>query len=187
MSVSAKPNRREQRAAAQRFIETLEGTTFPNSQRIYLRGSCDDIRVPMREITLNPTIIGGSSETPQYAPNERVSVYDTSGPYGDPAVTIDVHTGLQALRQGWIVERDDTDELTDRSSAWTRERLADNGLDALRFQGRLTPRRARSGRCVTQLHYARQGIITPEMEFIALHENMGRASPQSSAAPPAPR
>ncbi|MBF3314117.1 phosphomethylpyrimidine synthase ThiC, partial [Leptospira borgpetersenii serovar Hardjo-bovis] len=85
MSVSNKPGRREQRAAAQHFIDTLQGTAFPNSHRIYLTGSREDIRVPMREIRLSPPLAGGSNENPRYEPNEPVPVYDTSGAYGEPA------------------------------------------------------------------------------------------------------
>lgn len=169
-----KPNRREQRAAAQHFINTLEGTAFPNSQRIYLTGSRDDIRVPMREIQLSPTATGGSKENPQFTPNDAIPVYDTSGAYGDPAINIDVLRGLSPLRANWISERDDCELLNDRSSAYTKERLADDGLDELRFETQLTPKRAKAGKIVTQLHYARQGIVTPEMEFIAIRENMGR-------------
>ena len=171
---TAKLTRREQRAQAQHFIDTLEGTAFPNSKRIYISGSQADIRVPMREIQLSPTLIGGSKENPQYEDNEAVPVYDTSGPYGDPDVAINVQQGLAKLRQPWIEARNDCEELNVRSSAYTKERLADDGLDALRFTGLLTPKRARAGKCVTQLHYARQGIVTPEMEFIAIRENMGR-------------
>ena len=171
---TAKLTRREQRAQAQHFIDTLEGTAFPNSKRIYISGSQADIRVPMREIQLSPTLIGGSKENPQYEDNEAVPVYDTSGPYGDPDVAINVQQGLAKLRQPWIEARNDCEELSVRSSAYTKERLADDGLDALRFTGLLTPKRARAGKCVTQLHYARQGIVTPEMEFIAIRENMGR-------------
>jgi len=174
MSVTTKPSRREQRAQAQHFIDTLEGTAFPNSKRIYITGSQPDIRIPMREIQLSPTLIGGSKDTPQYEENEAVPVYDTSGPYGDPDVAINVQQGLAKLRQPWITARNDSEELDDRSSAYTKERLADDGLDELRFTGLLTPKRAKSGHCVTQLHYARQGIVTPEMEFIAVRENMGR-------------
>jgi len=174
MSATTKPNRRETRARAQHFIDTLEGTAFPNSSRIYLSGTRDDIRVPMREIHLSPTLTGGSQNAPRYEPNEPVPVYDTSGPYGDPAVQIDVHAGLSKLRSRWIAERGDTEPLTALSSAYTRERLADEGLDTLRFTGLLTPLRAKAGQRVTQLHYARQGIVTPEMEFIAIRENMGR-------------
>ncbi|HCB5398265.1 TPA: phosphomethylpyrimidine synthase ThiC [Salmonella enterica subsp. enterica serovar Vinohrady] len=166
--------RREQRAKAQHFIDTLEGTAFPNSKRIYVTGSQHDIRVPMREIQLSPTLIGGSKENPQFEENEAVPVYDTSGPYGDPEVAINVQQGLAKLRQPWIDARADVETLSDRSSAYTRERLTDEGLDALRFTGLLTPKRAKAGHRVTQLHYARQGIVTPEMEFIAIRENMGR-------------
>ncbi|HEC8002965.1 TPA: phosphomethylpyrimidine synthase ThiC [Salmonella enterica subsp. enterica serovar Orientalis] len=166
--------RREQRAKAQHFIDTLEGTAFPNSKRIYVTGSQHDIRVPMREIQLSPTLIGGSKDNPQFEENEPVPVYDTSGPYGDPEVAINVQQGLAKLRQPWIDARNDSEELDDRSSAYTRERLADDGLNDLRFTGLLTPKRAKAGHRVTQLHYARQGIVTPEMEFIAIRENMGR-------------
>ena len=174
MSVTTKPSRREQRAQAQHFIDTLEGTAFPNSQRIYITGSQPDIRIPMREIQLSPTLIGGNKENPQFEANEAVPVYDTSGPYGDPDVAINVQQGIAKLRQPWIAARGDSEELDDRSSAYTKERLADDGLDELRFNGLLTPKRAKAGKCVTQLHYARQGIVTPEMEFIAIRENMGR-------------
>ncbi|EAA6342055.1 TPA: phosphomethylpyrimidine synthase ThiC [Salmonella enterica subsp. enterica] len=166
--------RREQRAKAQHFIDTLEGTAFPNSKRIYVTGSQHDIRVPMREIQLSPTLIGGSKDNPQFEENEAVPVYDTSGPYGDPEVAINVQQGLAKLRQPWIDARNDSEELDDRSSAYTRERLADDGLDDLRFTGLLTPKRAKAGKRVTQLYYARQGIVTPEMEFIAIRESMGR-------------
>ncbi|EBW4359267.1 phosphomethylpyrimidine synthase ThiC [Salmonella enterica subsp. enterica serovar Kintambo] len=166
--------RREQRAKAQHFIDTLEGTAFPNSKRIYVTGSQHDIRVPMREIQLSPTLIGGSKDNPQFEENEAVPVYDTSGPYGDPEVAINVQLGLAKLRQPWIDARNDSEELDDRSSAYTKERLADDGLDDLRFTGLLTPKRAKAGKRVTQLHYARQGSVTPEMEFIAIRENMGR-------------
>ncbi|EAA0700642.1 phosphomethylpyrimidine synthase ThiC [Salmonella enterica subsp. enterica serovar Nottingham] len=166
--------RREQRAKAQHFINTLEGTAFPNSKRIYVTGSQHDIRVPMREIQLSPILISGTKDHPQYEENEAIPVYDTSGPYGDPDVAINVQQGLAKLRQPWIEARADVETLSDRSSAYTRERLTDERLDALRFTGLLTPKRAKAGHCVTQLHYARQGIVTPEMEFIAIRENMGR-------------
>ncbi|KAA5921516.1 phosphomethylpyrimidine synthase ThiC [Pantoea sp. Bo_2] len=170
-----KMSRREQRAQAQEFINSLQsGSAFPQSRRIWITGSREDIRVPMREITLSPTHIGGSKEQPLYEQNEAVPVYDTAGAYGDPAAQIDVHRGLEKLRAHWIAERDDSELLEQNSSGYTQQRLADEGLDHLRFDHLPTPRRARAGRRVTQLHYARQGMITPEMEFIALRENMGR-------------
>lgn len=169
-----KLTRRQQRERAQHFIDTLEGSVFPNSQRIYIQGSQDNIRVPMREIQLSPTLIGGGKENPRYEDNEAIPVYDTSGPYGDPDIAIDVHQGLATLRQPWIDARNDSEPLSHRSSAYTQQRLADDGLDELRFSRLLTPKRAAAGRCVTQLHYARRGLVTPEMEFIAIRENMGR-------------
>lgn len=169
-----KLTRRQQRERAQRFIDTLEGSVFPNSQRIYIQGSQDNIRVPMREIQLSPTLIGGGKENPRYEDNEAIPVYDTSGPYGDPDIAIDVHQGLAKLRQPWIDARNDSEPLSHRSSTYTQQRLADDGLDELRFSRLLTPKRAAAGRRVTQLHYARRGLVTPEMEFIALRENMGR-------------
>lgn len=173
-TVEKKSHRREQRAKAQQFIDSLQGTAFPNSKRIYLTGSRDDIRVPMREIQLSPTVIGGSKDNPILEENEPVPVYDTAGPYGDPAAAIDVHRGINKLRSSWISERADTEEIAELSSVYTQQRLADEGLDHLRFDHVPHPRRALRGRCVTQMHYARLGTITPEMEYIAIRENMGR-------------
>ncbi|UCM63713.1 phosphomethylpyrimidine synthase ThiC [Aeromonas hydrophila] len=146
----------------------------PNSRRIFIEGSRADIRVPLREIQLADTFVGGTKEAPQFEPNEPVPVYDTSGRYGEEGVAIDVRRGLSRLRENWVLERDDTDELPGLSSTFTQERLADEGLDHLRFEHLPKPRRAKPGRRVTQLHYARAGIVTPEMEFIAIRENMGR-------------
>ncbi len=171
---AVKTSRREQRAQAQEFIDSLQGTAFPNSKRIWITGSRADIRVPMREIQLSPTHIGGSKDNPLYEQNEAVPVYDTAGAYGDPEAAINVHQGLARLRADWIEERGDSETIHQLSSRYTQQRLADEGLDHLRFEHLPQPRRAKAGRCVTQLHYARQGIITPEMEFIALRENMGR-------------
>lgn len=173
-TVDKKPTRREQRAEAQQFIDSLQGSAFPNSRRIYLTGSRADIRVPLREIQLSATMVGGSKENPQFEENEPVPVYDTAGPYGDPDAQIDVHAGLEPLRKRWITERGDTHPVEQLSSRYSQQRLADEGLDQLRFAHRPVPQRAVPGRRVTQLHYARQGVITPEMEFIALRENMGR-------------
>ncbi|UBR47703.1 phosphomethylpyrimidine synthase ThiC [Aeromonas veronii] len=146
----------------------------PNSRRIFIEGSRPDIRVPLREIQLADTLVGGTKEDPRFEPNEPVPVYDTSGRYGEEGVAIDVRRGLPRLRENWVLERDDTDELPGLSSTFTQERLADEGLDHLRFEHLPKPRRAKQGRRVTQLHYARAGIVTPEMEFIAIRENMGR-------------
>ncbi len=140
---------------------------FPKSRKVYVEGSRPDIRVPMREITLDdtPTGFGGEQNDPLY-------VYDTSGPYTDPDVTIDLKKGLAPLRANWILERDDTEQLEQLTSEYGRGREADIRLDHLRFQLTRKPRRAKEGKNVTQLHYARQGILTPEMEYIAIRENM---------------
>ncbi|AKM46257.1 phosphomethylpyrimidine synthase ThiC [Edwardsiella anguillarum] len=166
--------RRQRRAQAQAFIDTLQAQAYPSSQRIYLQGSRADLRVPLREIALSPTLIGGTPEQPQWRDNEAIAVYDTSGAYGDPQAEIDLRRGLPAIRRAWIAERNDSEILPGRSSDYTRRRQADQDLETLRFDQRSPARRARPGHRVTQLHYARQGIITPEMEFIALRENMGR-------------
>ncbi|MFQ2778367.1 phosphomethylpyrimidine synthase ThiC [Aeromonas caviae] len=174
VSDTTKSSRREQRSSAQAFIDNLKGMAHPNSRRIFIEGSRADIRVPLREIQLADTFVGGTKEAPQFEPNEPVPVYDTSGPYGEEAAPIDVRRGLPRLREAWVLERADTDALEGLSSTFTQERLADEGLDHLRFEHLPSARRAKPGRRVTQLHYARQGIVTPEMEFIAIRENMGR-------------
>ncbi|MER0511501.1 phosphomethylpyrimidine synthase ThiC [Aeromonas veronii] len=174
VSDTTKSSRREQRSSAQAFIDSLKGMAHPNSRRIFIEGSRADIRVPLREIQLADTFVGGTKEDPKFEPNEPVPVYDTSGRYGEEGVAIDVRRGLPRLRENWVLERDDTDELPGLSSTFTQERLADEGLDHLRFEHLPKPRRAKPGRRVTQLHYARAGIVTPEMEFIAIRENMGR-------------
>lgn len=174
VSDTAKSSRREQRSSAQTFIDNLKGMAHPNSRRIFIEGSRADIRVPLREIQLADTLVGGTKEAPQFEPNEPVPVYDTSGRYGEEGVAIDVRRGLPRLRENWVLERGDTDALPGLSSTFTQERLADEGLDHLRFEHLPKPRRAKPGRRVTQLHYARAGIVTPEMEFIAIRENMGR-------------
>ncbi len=140
---------------------------FPRSKKIYVEGSRPDIRVPMREISLDmtPTVFGGEV-------NPAVTVYDTSGPYTDPVARIDVRQGLADIRSGWIEERGDTGRLAGLSSRFGQQRLDDPELAAMRFAHVRNPRRASAGQNVTQMHYARRGIITPEMEFVAIRENM---------------
>jgi len=147
---------------------------FPKSRKVYIEGSRPDIQVPMREISLDatPTDMGGEVNEPLY-------VYDTSGPYTDPAAEIDVRKGLPALRQNWILEREDTEQLSGMTSDYGRVREADLRLDHLRFDLQRKPRRALAGKNVSQLHYARKGIITPEMEYIAIRENMKLAKSQA--------
>ena len=139
---------------------------IPGSQKIHVPGSRADVQVPMRQILLGDT---PSASGPQ--PNAAITVYDTSGPYTDPQARIDLAAGLPALRAGWIAERDDTSVLDRLGSTFGRARELDARLDAVRFPARRAPRRARDGANVTQLHYARRGIITPEMEFVAIREN----------------
>lgn len=142
---------------------------FPKSEKIYETGSRPDIRVPMRKISQHdtPTQLGAEKNPPIY-------VYDTSGPYTDPTVQVDVTRGLPSVRQAWIDARADTEVLPQLSSEYGRQRAADKSLDALRFELTRQPLRAKAGKNVTQMHYAKAGIITPEMEFIAIRENQKR-------------
>ncbi len=144
---------------------------FPNSRKIYVQGSRADIQVPMREISLTDTPLIGGKEG-EVEKNPPVTVYDTSGPYTDPEARIDIRSGLAPVRKNWIEERDDTEVLPQLSSDYGRERLQNTALDSLRFKHITSPRRARAGCNVTQMHYARKGIITPEMEYVAIRENM---------------
>ncbi|MBL4831375.1 MAG: phosphomethylpyrimidine synthase ThiC [Aliivibrio sp.] len=167
-------NRKQTRLEAKKFIESLSVQPYPNSNKAYIEGSRPDIRVPIREISLADSLIGGSKENPIMQPNEPIQVYDTSGVYTDPEHTVDLHMGLPKMRAKWVEERGDTEVLADVSSVYTKERLEDETLDDLRYGNLPEIRRAKEGQCVTQLHYARKGIITPEMEYIAIRENMGR-------------
>ncbi|WP_246028446.1 phosphomethylpyrimidine synthase ThiC [Shewanella atlantica] len=164
--------RRETRAQAQQFIDNLKPLQHPNSDKVYLTGSRDDIRVGMRQIHQSDTLIGGTGTDPILESNPPLKVYDCAGPYSDPNAKINVRKGLDKFRKDWILERNDTEQLNAASSGFTQQRLADYGLDHLRFDSLLSPRKAKQGQCVTQLHYARQGIVTPEMEYIAIRENM---------------
>ncbi|HGJ5874953.1 MAG TPA: phosphomethylpyrimidine synthase ThiC [Arsenophonus apicola] len=166
--------RKVQREATQRFLDNLQNISFPGSKRIYLTGYHYNTQVPMREIQLSPTLVGGTKDNLLFEANEAIPVYDTSGAYGDPDVTVDIKVGLKKCRQHWIFDRNDTEPVKKPSSYFTQQRLADAGLNYLRFNHRPQPLKAKSGKSITQLHYARQGIITAEMEFIAIRENMGR-------------
>ena len=166
--------RREQRQQAQDFINQLAGEAYPNSTRHYEKGSRDDINVAMRLIHQHDSLIGGTEEKPIFESNPPIGVYDTSGPYGDPDVTINVQKGLAPLRENWIKARENTYQLEGVSSHFAKQREQDIVTEDFRFTRTLKPRKALEGKNVTQLHYARQGIITPEMEYIAIRENMGR-------------
>ena len=149
----------------------LTTTPFPASRKVYVQGTQAGVRVPMREISLTATksMNGGTPIA-----NEPITIYDTSGPYTDPDVKIDARAGLAPYRRNWVIGRNDVVELADISSHYGRLRAADPKLDELRFQHIRKPLRAKPGMNVTQLHYARKGIVTPEMEFIAIRENQSR-------------
>src|SRR5215510_6606848 len=150
---------------------TITTAPFPASRKIYVTGTNPRVRVPMREISLTPTksMSGGPA-----TPNDPITVYDTSGPYTDPSVEIDLKRGLAAIRREWILSRGDVEQLADVTSQYGRMRATDPKLADLRFQHVRKPLRAKSGSNVTQIRYARKGIVTPEMEFIAIRENQSR-------------
>ena len=143
---------------------------FPGAAKCYVEGSDPSIRVPMRSISQAPTRVATAESGERLEPNPDVVLYDTSGPYTDPAVDIDLRRGLAPLRHDWIMRRGDVEELKELTSAYGREREQDPRLAPVRFERRRPVLRAQSGRRVTQLHYARQGVVTPEMEFIAIRE-----------------
>jgi phosphomethylpyrimidine synthase len=165
-------NANEKFIAADAHVDEAAIKPLPNSRKIHVVGSRPDIRVPMREISqaATDTAFGGEANPP-------IHVYDCSGPYTDPSATIDIRRGLPALRGQWIAERGDTDHLDGLSSEFGRRRAGDAGLDELRFPGlQRRPLRAKSGHNVSQMHYARRGIVTPEMEYVAIRENNNRAA-----------
>ncbi len=150
-------------------IDVATTKNFTNSRKVYVQGSRPDIQVPFREISLSDTPSAFGAEK-----NPPVVVYDTSGPYTDPNVKIDIRNGLPALRAKWIEERNDVEQLDGPSSEFGHQRLVDPELSEMRFNLHRKPLRAKAGMNVSQMHYARKGIITPEMEFIAIRENQRR-------------
>ena len=155
--------------AALAHVDEAAIQPLPRSRKIYVRGSRADIRVPMREIAQSDTPASFGAEK-----NPAIFVYDTSGPYTDPEARIDIRQGLAALRGKWIAERGDTETLAGPTSRYGRERLDDPKLAEMRFNLKREPHRAKAGLAVTQMHYARRGIVTPEMEYIAIRENVRR-------------
>jgi phosphomethylpyrimidine synthase len=153
-----------QREAAELSATVVQ--PIPGSRKVHVQGSRADLRVPMREISQadTPSLFGAHANAP-------FTVYDTSGPYTDPAHTVDLAAGLPPLRAGWIGERGDTRQLADFSSPFTRRHASAASLADVRFPAIPRPRVATGGANVTQMHYARRGIVTPEMEFVALREN----------------
>ncbi|MEE8118486.1 MAG: phosphomethylpyrimidine synthase ThiC, partial [Gammaproteobacteria bacterium] len=148
---------------------------IPGARKIHVQGSRADVQVPMREIEQSPTTgLSGNDINPP------VTIYDTSGPYTDPQIDIDLVSGLAPYRAPWILERNDTEQLLALSSEYGRQRLADDKLAEIRFPEPRNPRRARRGHNVSQMHYARQGIVTPEMEYIAIRESLRLAELRES-------
>ncbi|PPI87628.1 phosphomethylpyrimidine synthase ThiC (plasmid) [Candidatus Pantoea edessiphila] len=165
-------SRHKNRTEAKSFIKNLKKNTFPNSKRIYLQGSNNNIQVPMRQIHLNPTLIN-KNKNPIYKKNEPILVYDTSGPYGDPKTKININTGIQRFRENWIKTRQDSQYLN--INYLNKKKYHLNSIqEKIYFGIKHNPIKAKKGKKVTQMHYAKTGIITPEMEFIAIRENMGR-------------
>jgi len=162
-------NAKEQFTAASAHVDAAAVQPLPQSRKVYVTGSRPDLRVPMREISQSDTPAAMGAEK-----NPSICVYDCSGPYTDPQAKIDIRKGLPALRQQWIEERGDSEELPQLSSAYGRGREADPALAEMRFDLKRKPRRAKAGMNVSQMHYARRGIVTPEMEFIAIRENQKR-------------
>ena len=156
-------------------LEPDSAVCYPNSQKVYVQGSRADLQVPMREISLTATVTATGTEK-----NPPLRVYDTSGPYSDQTATIDLQRGLPPLREAWIAQRNDSERLPQASSRYGLLRQQDATTAHLRFRHTRLPRRARSGCNVTQLHYARRGIVTPEMEFVAIRENLARAQPAAA-------
>jgi len=155
--------------AATAHVDDAAVQPLPNSRKVYMQGSRPDLRVPMREIRQSDTPASFGADR-----NPAVYVYDTSGPYTDPAASIDIRSGLPPIRAAWIDERGDTQVLAGPTSAYGTQRLHDPKLAEMRFNLKRNPRRAKAGANVTQMHYARRGIVTPEMEYIALRENCRR-------------
>lgn len=149
---------------------------YPGSEKVYLQGTLyPEIQVGMRQITLTPTVTTENGEQ-VITENRPVLVYDTSGPFSDPAQKIDLKKGLPRLREPWILKRGGIEQLTQLTSEYGRKRLADKSLDALRFEHIKLPYRSKQGTHITQMAYAKQGIITPEMEYVAIRENMDCAA-----------
>lgn len=174
--MSENQNRRATRAAAEQFIQQFQGQPYPASRKVYIEGELPGVKVGMREIELQPSLIGGTKDNPLFQPNTPVRVYDTSGPYSCPDAQIDIRKGLPAFRTDWIKERGDTELVTDFGSVYSKEQWLDESLQSLRFEALTERRKAKAGVAVTQLAYARRGIITPEMEYVAIRENLSRAN-----------
>ncbi len=155
-------------------ISDIDVSSYPNSEKIYVKGSLFPIKVAMRRINLYPTVKIENGKRVEY-PNAPVVVYDTSGLFTDPSYKHDINKGLPRDNMQWVLDREDTEELPEITSLYGRQRKEDKSLDSIRFPKQYKPRRAKEGRRVTQMHYARKGVITPEMEYVAIRENLNNA------------
>ena len=149
----------DKKAYAQREKAYMQGKLFPQ------------IKVGMTKVNLTPTVVKDERGIPHTEPNTPVYIYDTSGPYSDPNYQVDLKKGLPRMREQWIIDRNDTEQLKEVTSEYGKQRLADHSLDHLRFEHIQLPRRAQAGKHITQMAYAKAGIITPEMEYVAIREN----------------
>ena len=145
---------------------------YAHAEKAYMKGSLYPfIKVGMQKVNLTPTVTIENGEK-KITPNAPVYVYDTSGPFSDPDIQIDLKKGLPRMRESWITERGDVEQLPSITSEYGKMRLNDRSLDHLRFEHIALPYRAKAGKCCTQMYYAKQGIVTPEMEYVAIRENM---------------
>lgn len=154
-------------------LESIDTNSYPGSKKIYVSGNIfPEIKVGMREVHLTPTAVINAKGETELTENAPVAIYDTSGPYTDPDINIDINHGLPRIRESWNNRRDDLEQLPEITSEYGRNRLADKSLDNIRFGKRYAPLRAKKGKAITQMSLARAGIITPEMEYVAIRENM---------------
>lgn len=170
MSSLSISTRKQSKIDAKNFINNFSGNLYPNSHRIYLTNKCQSVKVPMRSVKLSPTQIIDENNKVHYENNPPVLIYDTSGPYGDPQIPIDINSGLKLLRNEWILNRNDIE----RVSEYDQNKYANNFQTKHNFNKFNFYYRAKNKKNITQLYYARSGIITQEMEFIAIRENLNR-------------
>ncbi|MCF0204565.1 MAG: phosphomethylpyrimidine synthase ThiC, partial [Muribaculaceae bacterium] len=156
-------------------INTIKVDSYPSSEKIYVNGTLFPIKVGMRRINLTPTVTIENGERHEIA-NDAVVVYDTSGAFTDPAIKVDINQGVPRIREQWIANRGDVEQQNGISSSYGRERLADKSLDAIRFPRLHNPYKAKPGSKITQMAYAKAGIITAEMEYVAIRENINNAA-----------
>ena len=156
-------------------IENIDVHSYPGSEKVYMEGTIHPVKVAMRKVNLTPTVTLNGEEKVM-TENEPVYIYDTSGVYTDPDVKIDINAGIPRIREQWIAKRDDLEKLPAITSEYGKMRESDKSLDSIRFANRHTPYRAKEGKDITQMALAKKGIITPEMEYVAIRENMNASA-----------